>query len=609
MKTLVLSTLCVITLGALAIPLSAQEKRLLWGDTHLHTSYSIDAYLMGNKGATPDTAYRFARGLPVVHPYSGVKVRLHRPLDFLVVSDHGEYLGIIQKIFAGDPLLMTTEIGRRWKNMQDEGNGRGAYFEAVGHANQGIPSPELQQDEVRRTVWAEIVAAAERYNQPGIFTSFVGWEWSSITDGANLHRVIVTDANQETSKLFLPYTLFDSDKPEDLWTWLAQTHARTGVEFVAIPHNSNISQGLMFPLLNSDGNQIDGDYARTRMRWEPIVEVTQIKGDSETHPDISPDDEFAGYEKFEKVMKVGQHNRFEQPEDRQANYVRSALKRGLAMAEQIDENPYKFGLIGSTDSHTALSTAEEDNFWGKMAIDSTPANTLDPNLAVVPPSTKGVDMSAAGIAAVWAEDNTRQSILSAFKRKEVYATTGPRIQLRFFGGFDFKAGDAQAPNLAALGYLKGTPMGGDLTPSTTSQAPSFLIEASMDPMGASLDRVQVIKGWVDGNGESHEAIFNVAWGGKRGLDAQGKLPPVPNTVNLQTLEFDNSTGEKRLATVWTDPVFSPQQRAFYYVRVLEIPTPRHTLYDAVALKVEHPDSHPATIQERAYSSPIWYAPL
>ncbi|TKB46448.1 DUF3604 domain-containing protein [Thalassotalea mangrovi] len=585
-----------------------QERQLLWGDTHLHTSYSIDAYLMGNKDATPATAYRFAKGLPVVHPYSGVKVQLQRPLDFLVVSDHGEYLGIIQKIFAGDPLLMQTEIGRRWKQMQEEGNGRGAYFEAVGHANKGKPAEELQQDKVRASVWSEIVDVAERYNEPGTFTAFVGWEWSSITDGANLHRVILSDANQESGNQFLPYSLFDSDRPEDLWNWLEATSERTGVDFVAIPHNSNISKGLMFPLTDSTGAPIDADYARTRMRWEPVVEVTQIKGDSETHPDLSPDDEFADYEKFEKVMQVGDKDAAPAKEDMAANYVRSALKRGLSVAEKIDANPYKFGLIGSTDAHTALSTATESNFWGKMAIDSTPANTLDANKAVIPPSSTGADMSAAGRAAVWAKENTRESILAAFKRKEVYATTGPRIQLQVFGGFNFQASDASQANLAQIGYRKGTPMGGDMVPAPGDTAPSLLISATMDPLAASLDRVQVIKGWVNDDGQAQEKIFNVAWAGDRQLDADGKLPAISNTVNLNTLQFDNSSGAKRLNKVWTDPEFNPEQRAFYYVRVLQIPTPRHTLYDAVALDVQHPEKYPATIQERAYSSPIWYAP-
>ncbi|MFY8274395.1 DUF3604 domain-containing protein [Pseudoalteromonas sp. SSDWG2] len=587
---------------------NAQQRQLLWGDTHLHTSYSIDAYLMGNKTATPDTAYRFAKGLPVVHPASQVKVRLNEPLDFLVVSDHGEYLGIIQKIFAGDPLLMQTEIGRRWNELAKQGKGRDAYFEAVGHANTGVPSPELQQDKIRASVWSEIVSAAQRHNDPGRFTAFVGWEWSSITDGANLHRVVISDADATSAQTFLPYTLFDSDKPEDLWKWLDKTAAETGVDFVAVPHNSNISKGLMFPVVDSFGNPIDRSYAQSRMRWEPVVEVTQVKGDSETHPSLSPDDEFAGYEKFDKVMQTGGAKGDASKEDAQANYVRAALKRGLELEQKMGANPYKFGMIGSTDSHTGLSTAEEANFWGKMAIDSTPAATLDPTKVVVPPDTIGADMSAAGLAAVWAEENTREAIMAAFKRKEVYATTGPRMSVRLFAGFDFNEKDAQAPNLADIGYQKGVPMGGDLPAAPKAKPVSLLIEAMRDPRSGTLDRVQVIKGVVGKDGKAIEHVYNVAWAGDRELDDNGKLPAVANTVNTETLQWDNSVGADKLTTVWSDPDFNADERAFYYVRVLEIPTPRHTLRDAVALDVENPSKYPETIQERAYSSPVWYSP-
>ncbi|WP_462157465.1 DUF3604 domain-containing protein [Pseudoalteromonas sp. GB56] len=606
MKKLSLISAAVIALTSTQT--LSNERQLLWGDTHLHTSYSIDAYLMGNKTATPDTAYRFAKGLPVVHPASGVKVRLNEPLDFLVVSDHGEYLGIIQKIFAGDPLLMQTEIGRRWNELAKQGQGRDAYFEAVGHANTGIPSPELQQDNIRASVWSEIVGAAERHNDPGHFTAFVGWEWSSITDGANLHRVVISDADKDSAKTFLPYTLFDSDKPENLWKWLDKTAKETGVDFVAVPHNSNISKGLMFPVVDSFGNPIDRSYAQSRMRWEPVVEVTQVKGDSETHPALSPDDEFAGYEKFDKVMQTGGKKGDASKEDAQANYVRSALKRGLEFEEKIGANPYKFGMIGSTDSHTGLSTYEEANFWGKMAIDSTPAATLDPTKIVVPPDTIGADMSAAGLAAVWAEDNTRESIMAAFKRKEVYATTGPRMSVRLFAGYDFSAADAEAPDLALIGYKKGVPMGGDLPAAANAKPVSLLIEAMRDPRSGSLDRVQVIKGTVGEDGKAKEKVYNVAWAGDRTLDENGQLAAITNTVDTATLKWDNSVGEDKLTTTWVDPDFNPSERAFYYVRVLEIPTPRHTLRDAVALDVDNPAKYPATIQERAYSSPVWYSP-
>ncbi len=585
-------------------------RQLLWGDTHLHTSYSIDAYMTGNKTATADTAYRFAKGLPVVHPYSGVKVSLHTPLDFLVVSDHAEYLGVIQKIFTGDPALMKTEIGRRWRSMVEQGKGREAFFEALSHANSGKPSPELQHTDVRGSIWSEIVASAERHNDPGKFTAFVGWEWSSVTDGANLHRVVITDANGETGNNFLPYSLFDSDKPEDLWQWLDDESKRTGIDFIAIPHNSNISKGRMFPLTDSEGAPIDADYAKTRSRWEPVVEITQIKGDSETHPTLSPEDEFADFETFEHTIEVNKESAAEPAEkERAADYVRSALKTGLELEGKIGVNPYKFGVVGSTDSHNAMSTTEEDNFWGKMAVDSTPANTFDPTKIILPPDATGLDVSASGLAAVWATENTRESIMAAFKRREVYATTGPRIQLRFFGGFNFATADVNSSDLAATGYAKGVSMGSDLPAAQGNKAPSFLVEAVRDPNNASLDRVQIIKGWLDENGNSHEKIYNLAWSGDRKVDGKGQLPALTDTVNRATLKWDDGTGADRLVKLWRDPDFNPKQKAFYYVRALQIPTPRHTLYDAVALDVRHPDSHPETIQERAYSSAIWYTPL
>lgn len=617
----------------LAIPAQAGEVRkteVLFGDTHLHTSYSPDAYLMRNRTADPDTAYRYAKGLPVVHPYHRAKIRIETPLDFLVVADHGEFMGVIPKLLQGDPLFAKTEIGKRYLKMFKEGKETEVFAELIGFVNTLKPPEDLNSEEVNRSVWHEIMDAAERHYEPGKFTTFLGWEWSSTPNGANLHRVVFIREGKAKGAKFLPYTSFNSAKPEDLWKWLDVTSEKTGVNFVAIPHNQNISKGLMFPIADSDGKPITKAYAASRMRWEPIVETTQIKGDSETHPMLSPTDEFADFETYDHYIEVGDGKSaplfddaflgklsekdgkyVKKHKDRMAkagDYTRTALMRGLAIESRIGANPYKFGMIGSTDSHTGMASAEEDNFWGKMALDSTPENTLDPKKLLVPPKTYGADMGAAGLAAVWAEENTREAIFDAFRRKETYATTGTRLRVRFFGGWDFAPVDARAKNPAEIGYKKGVPMGGDLSKAAKGKAPTFLIRAVKDPNHANLDRIQIIKGWVDKDGKPHEKIFNVAVSDGRKVGKDGNVKPVGNTVDLKTATWTDSIGDAQLATVWKDPEFDPERSAFYYVRVLQIPTPRHTLYDAVALNKPHPKNYPATIRERAYTSPIWYTP-
>jgi hypothetical protein len=630
MKKILFLYIYAVMLNGIAYAGSDEQTKLYWGDTHLHTSYSPDAYLLGNRSASPDTAYRYAKGYPVVHPYHKAKIKIGTPLDFLVVSDHAEYMGIIPKVFSGDPVVADTESGKRWKAWSDAGNPQKAFAEGIATANSGNPLEDFQKEEVRSSVWSDIVEAAEHHNEPGKFTAFIGWEWSSIPNGANLHRVVFMDKSKEQAMKFLPYSLFDSDEPEDLWKWLNKTSAEVGTDFIAIPHNQNISKGFMFPLADSYGKAITTDYAKMRMRWEPVVETTQIKGDSETHPKLSPNDEFANFETYDHYIQTGKAKKkslfgdaflgeltledrklIEEKSERLAkagDYSRSALLRGLAMEKRIGINPYKFGMIGSTDSHTAMASAEENNFWGKMAIDSTPETTLDSTKVIVPPHSYGADMGAAGLAAVWAEENTRDSLMAAFKRKEVYATTGPRIKLRFFGGFNFTEGDGESNDLAKAGYSKGVPMGGDLSKAPAGKFPTFLIHSVKDPIGANLDRVQIVKGWLNDRGAPQEKVYDVVWSGDRKQGANGKLPAVGNTVDLKTAAYTNTIGTAQLATVWTDPDFDAAKRAFYYVRVLQIPTPRHTLYDSVALNKPHPEKYPATIQERAYSSPIWYTP-
>ena len=543
---------------ASARPVTGQERNVYWGDTHVHTSYSNDAYGFGNVTVDPEMAYRFAKGLPVVHPATGNRVRLERPLDFLVVSDHSPV-------------------------------GRGAPIE--GDRN----TPEFQEG-----AWSLYVDAAERNNDPGTFTAIIGWEWTSMPNRANLHRVVFTPTDAETAKRFLPLSSQDSPRPEDLWSWLEETSDRLGIDFVAIPHNSNLSMGLMFDMVDSEGRPITAEYARTRMRWEPVAEALQAKGNSETHPFLSPEDEFADFEFFRYLFTA------ETPIPYAGDYMRTALLRGLGIEEGVGVNPYKFGLQGATDNHNGLSDVNEDLFAGRMVTHAGPAGGLE---ATSGGRGVGWDSAAQGITGAWSTANTREALTAAFKRKEVYATSGPRIQLRMFGGFEFEAEDANARDIAAVGYGGGVPMGGDLAQAPNDTPVSLLIQAVKDPTGANLDRVQVIKGWLDDDGETHERVYDVAWAGRR-TAANGKVPAIGSTVDLARATYDNSIGSAELSTVWVDPDFDADERAFYYVRVLEIPTPRYSTYDAVALGLD-PESDmdwAAVIQERAYSSPIWYTP-
>ena len=549
---------------ASARPVTGQERNVYWGDTHVHTSYSGDSYSWGNVTADPETAYRFAKGLPVVHPGLGNRVRLERPLDFLAVADHSP-------VGAGAPV--------------------------EGDRN----TPEFQE-----AAWSLYVDAAERNNDPGTFTALIGWEWSARgPNGGMLHRVVFTPTDAETAKRFLPLSSRDSPRPEDLWSWLEETSDRLGIDFVAMPHNSNMSDGLMFDMVDSDGRPFSAEYARTRMRWEPVAEALQAKGNSETHPFLSPEDEFANFELYQFLLS----GNIAVPDP--ADYVRTALLRGLWIEEGVGVNPYKFGLQGATDTHTGLSEVDEDLFAGRMVPHAGPAGGLlpPPPLGGRPRDGVGWDSAAQGITGAWSTANTREALTAAFKRKEVYATSGPRIQLRVFGGFDFGPQDAQSRDMAAVGYGGGVPMGGDLAQAPNDTPVSLLIHAVKDPAGANLDRAQVVKGWLDDDGETHERVYDVAWAGRR-TAANGKVPAIGSTVDVARATYDNSIGSAEIATVWVDPDFDADEHAFYYVRVLEIPTPRYSTYDAVALGLdpEQATDRPAAIQERAFSSPIWYTP-
>lgn len=607
----------------LAIAANAQEKKLLWGDTHLHTTYSSDAYVNNNLLAGPDTAYRYARGMPVEHPYHKARVQIETPLDFLVVSDHAEFLGQIRNIHRNGAdnselgviaTLKSMVAEYILKDAVDSGSGR-ALFSAI------LPDPDLTplQDaeasslensdlgllpmppQIDIDTWRIITDSADAHNEPGVFTALIGWEWSAIPAGANLHRVVITDSNAKTAQQYEPFGLDDSPFPEDLWNWLETTSKATGANFTAIPHNSNISKGNMFSDQSLRGEPMTADYAALRAKWERVAEITQTKGDSETHSQFSPDDEFADFENYPYYIQ----RKWTEYKPQTGDFIRPALKLGLQLEQRIGINPYDFGVIGSTDSHTSLSSSEENNYHGKLATDSIPGNKQS-HFNKDGTGTSGWAMSASGLAAIWAEDNTREAIVAALKRREVYATTGPRIAVQFYGSSDFTEADLTTANLYKHATERGVPMGGEL--GRSDQAPSFIVVAAKDPIGANLDRIQIVKGWLNANGQSEEKVYNIAWSDDRKLTVDGKLPAVGDTVDRKTGKVDNSIGAAQLQILWQDPDFSPEQAAFYYIRVLQIPTVRHSLLDALALGLEHAADQPDTIQERAYTSSIWYRP-
>ncbi|UQY80281.1 DUF3604 domain-containing protein [Candidatus Hepatincola sp. Av] len=584
------------------------KKHVYFGQTHLHTNLSGDAFALGNIAVGPDEAYRFMKGQPVLAPLGGFRVQQKRALDFGMVSDHAEYMGLLQQISKNSPDIRKSKMGKKFIEQWNSGNykeKRTLYWTLMDSVNKNKPYSELFTKAIRQPVWNKIINAAEKYNEPGKFTTFVAWEWSSLPNGANLHRVIIMKDKGSKAKQFLPYSSFDSDKPEDLWKFLETTTKKYGVSMLAIPHNSNLSNGLMFSEKDSYGHPIDVQYAKTRMKWEPVVEITQMKGDSETSPDVSPNDEFANYEKYEHLMVVDK-SLTTKSSDKKANYIRSSLKRGLEIEDKIGTNPYKFGVVGGADSHSGLSTTAENQPLGKFAQDLPDANKG----TEIMPGVTGWDISSAGLAAVYAEENTRSAIFNAIQRKETYATTGTFITLQVFAGWDYAKNDASSKNFADIGYSNGVSMGGDLAEAPNGEKIKLLIRASKDPDGANLDRIQVVKGWLDANGKSHEKVYNVAWSKGRGTNP-AKIKPVGNTVDLTTAKYTNTIGASELYTLWEDKEFDPTKRAFYYVRVLEIPTPRNSLFSALALGLDHnkvADNHPATIQERAYSSPIWYTP-
>ncbi len=585
--------------------------RVFWGDTHLHTANSLDAAAFGNT-LGPEAAYRFARGEEVVSS-SGQPVKLSRPLDFLVVADHAEGLGSTEEIKKGNPTLMADPTLRRWHDLMAAGgeSASTAAIEIIRSVGTGTTPKAMLSRELARSVWQTYTGIAERYNEPGRFTALIGYEWTSNNSGNNLHRVVIFRDDKSKADQIVPFSAFDSQNPAMLWKFLDAYTDKTGGDVLAIPHNGNLSNGRMFALVDFDGRGLTRAYAETRARLEPVYEVTQIKGDGEAHPFLSPNDEFAGFELWDKGNL--DLTELKKPEMLQYEYARSGLKIGLKLEQELGVNPYKFGMIGSTDSHTSLATADQDNFFGKHSgAEPSATRATHAFLASRDGSVKimGWEMTASGYAAVWATDNTRAAIFDALRRKEVYGTTGPRMVVRFFGGYDFVPADATTRGPAAVGYARGVPMGGDLMAAPEGKSPNFLVAALKDPIGANLDRIQIVKGWQDAAGELKEKVYDVVWGDAktRKPDAAGKLPAVGNTVDVPNATWTNTIGDPELIAVWTDPDFDPSLRAFYYARVLEIPTPRWTAYDAKHFGVQMPKEVPMFAQQRAYTSPIWYTP-
>ncbi len=598
--------------GARAAAAAAADfpRQAYWGDTHVHTGWSADA---GMDGAitTPEDAYRFALG-ETVESNTGIEARLKRPFDWFLVSDHSDGMGVINEIIAGNEEMMADETLARWREALtsgDEERAAAAKSELIVMQSEERLPPVVMDPKWMVSAWEQTIAAADKYYKPGEFTTFIAYEWTvNAGGGDNLHRNVIYRDGAARAGQMLPLTTFETQDPEDLWAWMARYEETTGGRLHAIPHNGNLSNGRMFEEQRFDGSALTADWAAKRNRFERLYEVTQIKGQSESHPYLSPNDEFARWDLWDRGNLI-RNPKPNGNEDFQYEYWREALKNGLRLEDDLGENPFKYGANAATDTHTGLSTPDEDNFFGKFRT-VEPSNTERwkfPLISGPAGETFGWEQASSGIMAVWATENTREAIWDAMYRRETYGTTGPRISLRVFGGFDFADADLDG-DLAETGYTRGVPMGGDLTAAPQGSAPSFLVAALKDPDGANLDRVQIVKGWVDSDGESQERIYDVAWSGDREPGEDGALPAVGSTVDLENASYTNSIGAAELKAVFTDPDFDPAVKAVYYVRVLEIPTPRWTLYDKVNLGAEPGEEVPLIHQERAFSSPIWYTP-
>ena len=600
--------------GEGTIELAEFPDRPYWGDTHLHTDNSVDAFGFGTR-LGPEEALRFARGEEVTAT-TGAQTKLARPLDFLVIADHSDALGATRRLYDAPRWYVDWVIGDdtvlRWYDMMHESPQQStrAVGELVTAAAEGNV-PDAMADaasaaDATKDIWNTQLSTLDRYNEPGVFSAIAGYEWTAMPNGNNLHRVVMFRDGSDKTRKTVPFPGLTTTAPQ-LWDYMKGYEADTGGRVLAIPHNANLSNGLMFQMTMEDGSPMTPEYAALRAWAEPVIEATQIKGDSETHPFLSPNDEMAGF--GVTGWDFGNLSLSEQtvPSMYAGSYARSALLRGLTLETQLGVNPYAFGMIGSTDSHTSLATGDEDNFWGKHTGNEqayTDRSVVAQNLGTRE-GRFGWHYLAGGYAAAWARGNTRAEIFDAFARREVYATTGPRMTVRVFAGFDFSE-DTWNGDWVRDGYTQGVPMGGEL--KDEGRAPRLLISALKDADGANLDRVQVIKGWLDSAGQMQERVYDVVWSDMQTRGRLGdKLAPVGDTVDRQTATYSNSIGAAELRTVWTDPDYQMGQRPFYYVRVLEIPTPRWTLFDAVRFGITLTEEAlaDAVAQERAYTSPIW----
>ena len=634
-------------------PKPNKDRNPYYGDLHVHTKYSFDAYVFGVT-ASPDDAYRYAKGEGVKHPL-GYEMKLREPLDFYAVTDHGFYMGMIQAYADTSTDISQNEFAEPFHNLNrldnltvESAGERSNIFSSVLGATIIQPYPDWHPKllkayltrntqgalqsfdyDIHKSAWADVARSANEHNDPGHFTTFIGYEFTTSTDieGGNLHRNVIFNSSKASIR---PWTRIDSINPEDLWTWQDKLRDK-GVDTIAIPHNSNGSNGQMFEMESFKGNALDIEYAKKRMRNEPLVEITQVKGTSDTHPLLSPDDEWADFE----IMDVRVGSRPPTYSKPSGSYVREAYLNGLTLEFTKQGNPYKFGLIGSTDTHVVAASLDESNFWSKVGLlDGDPENRgsvplkeenverLDEYMRAFNQPVSRVSLEqgeyantgftqwgASGLAAAWAEENTRESIFNAFRRKETFATTGTRIAVRFFGGYNLSSIDLNSESLVSEAYQKGVTMGSDLL-HNENKIPEFLVWAQRDKNGAPLQRIQIIKGWIDNNsGRPKEKVFDVACSdGMQPDPITNRCPDNGARVNINDCSISTNVGSSELKTVWKDPEFAPDDKTFYYVRVLENPTCRWSTWDAIKAGYKPREGLHETIQERAWSSPIWYIP-